>query len=787
MMWGLNKITAALLAASTPNRKQYVPDSTVQIANDFRAIYNTLSEKGPIFQRYSPTVKFTYVSPPQSDGQDWRDEEVLLADADLLTTAASDHDREGKGDGNLFVKVARRHGQDKPIALYLPGLDGFGISAAMWQFNDLAKTFELWRMTVSTDDRTSFHQLVQKPVQFLDDVAASMSNDTGRPVYIIGESFGGLLATAVSLQLVNREKRGEKENPIKGIVLVNPATSFDESSWDVIAPILTTLGKVTEPKDSRRAPFALPSVYSLVGGLTLSAVIPSQQQLRRILGTFVKMESIRDPTRLAETVRGYLDMFQITSDFLPPGLLEHRIKNWLIVGTSLVDSRLSQLDIPSLIVVGTADQLIRSGSEADRLTKLLPRAEKLQVPEAGHFVLDDNVNLTEAILYSKLDPLNFKETRKPYDPIVDWQVPAKEVMEQVLNTTVKQLEDAFSPVFVSTNSYGQRVMGLGNVPKDGPILFVSNHQLCMLDRFACCSYWPLLVFVLVAQSHTLHSCCFCHVESVGADLSFLVAKLFKNGILVRGLGHPVLFQSFPGGDGSLRTSDELGRVPGLRPSETLTTGPNNYPTFGAVKVTPRNFYRLMQTGQNALLFPGGVREVFHGKNESYQIFWPEKVDFVRTAARFNATIVPISSVGMADSFNFLLDSSELGNIPIFGERAKEFAKNVTAARFDADDQEESFLPPLVTPSLPSRNYFVFGKPTYTQFIDPRDKEACMDAYKAIQREMKRGFDDILEAREKDAFRDAGPRFAYEKFTGVKAPTFRIEEINKRHSLGLQLD
>ena len=63
----------------------------------------------------------------------------------------------------------------------------------------------------------------------------------------------------------------------------------------------------------------------------------------------------------------------------------------------------------------------------------------------------------------------------------------------------------------------------------------------------------------------------------------------------------------------------------------------------------------------------------------------------------------------------------------------------------------------------------------------------MDAYKAIQREMKRGFDDILEAREKDAFRDAGPRFAYEKFTGVKAPTFRIEEINKRHSLGLQLD
>jgi 1-acyl-sn-glycerol-3-phosphate acyltransferase len=272
---------------------------------------------------------------------------------------------------------------------------------------------------------------------------------------------------------------------------------------------------------------------------------------------------------------------------------------------------------------------------------------------------------------------------------------------------------------------------------------------------------------------------------VGADLSFLVAKLFKNGILVRGLGHPVLFQGPPGSNNSLGALDELGRVPGLKPSDTLSIGPDNYRTFGAVKVTPRNFYRLMETGQNALLFPGGVREVFHGKNEGYRLFWPEKVDFVRTAARFNATIVPISSVGMADSFNILLDSSELGNI--LGDRVKEFARNVTAARFDADDHEEYFLPPLVTPGLPSRNYFVFGKPLYTQGIDPRDRETCREAYRAVQDEMRLGFEDILSAREKDAFRDAGPRLAYERLRGAKAPTFKIEEVNKRQSLDLQPD
>ena len=32
-------------------------------------------------------------------------------------------------------------------------------------------------------------------------------------------------------------------------------------------------------------------------------------------------------------------------------------------------------------------------------------------------------------------------------------------------------------------------------------------------------------------------------------------------------------------------------------------------TFGAVKVGGRNFFKLLQNGENVVLFPGGVREV----------------------------------------------------------------------------------------------------------------------------------------------------------------------------------
>lgn len=264
---------------------------------------------------------------------------------------------------------------------------------------------------------------------------------------------------------------------------------------------------------------------------------------------------------------------------------------------------------------------------------------------------------------------------------------------------------------------------------------------------------------------------------MGLDLNMVVAELLRHDIIVRGLAHPVIF-----GDSGL---DELGgRVPGLVRKTTdgggvpFTANTANFRLFGAVMVTPKNYYRLMQTGQNALLFPGGVKEVFHGKGEAYKIFWPDKVDFVRTAARFNATIITLSSVGMADSLNILADNREIANLPFLGQRAKEFAKNVTAARFDKTPEDEFFLPPLVAPKLPSRNYFLFGKPVSTTHIDPNDRKSCQDVYNQLQREIENGFDDILRAREKDPYRDYPLRVAYERWTQKQAPTFDIQELNR---------
>lgn len=463
-MWGLQRLSTIFLAGVVTK-----PQSIREISNDFRELYRILGEKAPVYQQATSTIRFNFVTPPPS-GQEWTTNDVMLADAALMSNDVL----------GLFRNVATRYGTEKPIAVYLPGLDGFGISAATYQFDDLSRAFELWRMSIAIEDRTSYGDLLRTVCQFIEQV----SSTTDRPVYLIAESFGGLLAPAVSLQLQKKyERDGQRTNPLKGLVLVNPATSFDESNWDTLAPALSLFGNLTS---NTPMPLGLPSPYSVVGGLMLSALIPSSEQNQRILQTIFGLESLRQPTGALESIQGMLESFRITAEVLPPGLLQHRIQNWMIVGSALINPRLSQLTVPTLIVVGTEDKLIASGREVRRLSKTLPHCETLEVRGAGHFVLDDNVNLTEAMVYSKmLDPLgriqkssNNNKTIKSYDPILDWKPPSKKLTDQVREESVKPLEDAFSPIFISTDENGNKVFGLDNLPKDGPLLFVSNHQLC---------------------------------------------------------------------------------------------------------------------------------------------------------------------------------------------------------------------------------------------------------------------------------------------------------------------
>ena len=62
-----------------------------------------------------------------------------------------------------------------------------------------------------------------------------MQAPTTRPVYLLGESFGGVLALAVAT---------ERPELVDRVILVNPATSFPRSVWPVLGPLLPSVPSV---------------------------------------------------------------------------------------------------------------------------------------------------------------------------------------------------------------------------------------------------------------------------------------------------------------------------------------------------------------------------------------------------------------------------------------------------------------------------------------------------------------------------------------------------------------
>ena len=657
------------------------------LASSFQKVYEDLAVPSQICLQASPTIRFDKV----------------------FSNATTEHD-------------------NKPIAVFLPGLDGYGISAATHQFHDLSKTFQFWKLFVDPSDRSSFHQVTTTVSDFL----IELHTNTSQPITLIGESCGGLFAAAVALKL-------RHSAVLQGLVVVNPATSFDRTAWDLVAPQLAMLDDLAvAPTKTDASP--LPSPYAVLGSLVLSATVFDNQQFRSILDAILSVTDTT-PQDLLETT---LLAFQETEARLPAPLLKHRIQ-WLAVGASVVDARLAQIMVPTLVVVGQEDRLLPSKSEADRLVKTLPNAEKLTVRQRGHFVLDDKVNLTEAILYSLIDPLAWTQTKRKYDPITDWKLPDQATIDNVKESRLANLVAAHSPVWFSTDSQGKRWRGLHKLPgpfdpdyqRDGPILVVGNHQLA------------------------------------GLDLGLILTEVYSQcGFWPRGLAHPVTFfgsEDFPG---------ELnGRKPGLMdgPAGSADMRPS-FQLFGAVKVTPRNYYRLLKTGQPALLFPGGAKEAQSGRKD-YPLFWPEKTDFVRTAARFNATILPLSAIGMVDSVNVLAEPQQIIDIPFLGSQLRSLNSNISSARFDAKKDDEVIGFPLVVPGLPERNYFLFGEPISLAGTDPNDKDACSAVYKKVQSEIRSGIDALLRAREYDGYRDTRKRLLYEQVYKKQAPTFPIDKLD----------
>eukprot|EP00523_Entomoneis_sp_CCMP467_P008818 CAMPEP_0168736634 /NCGR_PEP_ID=MMETSP0724-20121128/9962_1 /TAXON_ID=265536 /ORGANISM="Amphiprora sp., Strain CCMP467" /LENGTH=433 /DNA_ID=CAMNT_0008783839 /DNA_START=31 /DNA_END=1332 /DNA_ORIENTATION=- len=342
-----------------------------------------------------------------------------------------------------------------------------------------------------------------------------------------------------------------------------------------------------------------------------------------------------------------------------------------------------------------------------------------------------------------------------YDPILDWQPPSAEQTRQTRQRVMEPMKRLTSPVFFSTDANGVRQQGLEAVANlyqnrnnnngngnHGPILFVSNHQLAGLDSW-----------LVVNQIQ----------ESCGEWLRALTA--------------PLLYPSA---------------------NRNQLDGTSWFEQYGCLPVSTRHFYRLLQTQQSILLFPGGVVEAFvPSPEQAYTLNgWKHDDDddgsgggggggdFVRTAAKFNATIVPFSSTGAAESVRFWQDVPGLREwVPTAQRewqrrRAPGRGDNRIPRDFRYDSNQRVEIPLLVPKALPSRHYYLFHQPISLKEVDARDRAASAKVYRKIKQSIQRGCQDLLKASNEDPFREPWRRVPYEQVWQTPAPTVSSNVLNE---------
>ncbi|XP_071735481.1 phytyl ester synthase 1, chloroplastic-like isoform X2 [Rutidosis leptorrhynchoides] len=332
---------------------------------------------------------------------------------------------------------------DSPVLLFLPGMDGLGLGLILHQ-KSLRKVFEVRCMHIPVYDRTPFEDLVtfvEETLRFEHALCPS------RPIYLVGDSFGGCLALAVAAR-----------NPTIDLVVIlsNPATSFDKTQLQPILPVLELM------PDSLTV--AIPYLLSTVMGDPIKMAM-------------VDTESSRVPNleKLAENLTSLLPRLSGLSDIIPKATLSWKLK-LLKSAAAYTNSRLHAVKAEVLLLVSGKDNMLPSSDEAQRLSRSLQNCKVCYFKDNGHtLLLEDGVNLL-TIIKGKL---KYRRSWK-HDFVKDYVPPSMSEYKSAVDSH-GWLQFATSPVMFSTLEDGKIVRGLSGVPDDGPVLLVGYHMLLGLE------------------------------------------------------------------------------------------------------------------------------------------------------------------------------------------------------------------------------------------------------------------------------------------------------------------
>ncbi|KVI08492.1 Diacylglycerol acyltransferase [Cynara cardunculus var. scolymus] len=261
-----------------------------------------------------------------------------------------------------------------------------------------------------------------------------------RPIYVVGDSFGGCLALAVAAR-----------NPAIDLVVIlaNPATSFDRSQLQPILPILEVMPDTLH--------VTIPYLLSFVMGDPIKmAMVDSESS------------SIPNLEKLSANLTSMLPRLSSLSDIIPKATLIWKLK-LLKSAAAYANSRLHAVKAEVLLLASGKDNMLPSKDEAKRLSRTLQNCKVCYYKDNGHTILlEDGLNLLTVIKGT----CKYRRTWK-HDFINDYLPPSMSEYRNGLQTN--------GPVMLSTLEDGRIVRGLSGVPDDGPVLLVGYHMLLGLE------------------------------------------------------------------------------------------------------------------------------------------------------------------------------------------------------------------------------------------------------------------------------------------------------------------
>ncbi|MCM1982062.1 alpha/beta fold hydrolase [Lyngbya confervoides] len=236
-------------------------------------------------------------------------------------------------DSALTLQSLTHRSPQRPLLVFLPGMDGTGLSLQQ-QVGNLQTEFDLCFLAIPPDDRTGWSSMVKQTLALM-----KAERGSQRPIYLAGESFGGCLALLVALQAPEL---------LDGLILINSATSFHRQAWQCWGANLVSW-----------MPDALYSTATI-------GLLPFLINLRRV------------PRSTQKALRQAMQA-------VTPRSAAWRIS--LLCSFQLEWSQVQALSLPTLIIASGADQLLDSQAEAHRLSQLLPDAKTVLLPLSGHACL----------------------------------------------------------------------------------------------------------------------------------------------------------------------------------------------------------------------------------------------------------------------------------------------------------------------------------------------------------------------------------------------------------------